>query len=75
MNKSTFLLENRQLHPVVRLCHRYGSQLGVASCTFVRTPRLTPQYTSKVTCQQSWEDNRSQLPNPYQMNYKPTIKV
>ena len=54
MNKSTFLLENRQLHPVVRLCHRYGSQLGVASCTFVRTPRFPPRYTSKVTCQQSW---------------------
>ena len=54
MNKNIYLLENRHFYPVDRLCHRYGSQLGVASCTFVRTPRLPPRYTPKVTCQQSW---------------------
>ena len=54
MDKSTYILEKWHLHPIDSLNHRYGSQLGVASCTFVRTPRLPPQYTSKVTCQQSW---------------------
>jgi len=54
MNKSTYLLEKWHLHPIDSLYHRYGSQLGVASCTFVRTPRLPPRRTSKVTCQQSW---------------------
>ena len=65
MNNGTYLLENRHFHPIDSLYHRDGSQLGVASCTFVRTPRLPPQHTSKVTCQQSWGGKRSQLPYPY----------
>ena len=47
-------LENQIMNYNTRLYHRYGSLLGVASCTFVRTLRLPPQRTSKVTCQQSW---------------------
>jgi hypothetical protein len=54
MNNDTYLLKNHHVYHIDRLYHRYGSLLGVASCTFVRTPRLPPQYTSKVTCQQSW---------------------
>ena len=40
-------LENQIKNYNTRLYHRYGSQLGVASCTFVRTLRFPPQSTFK----------------------------
>ena len=47
-------LSNLVIDHITLLFRCYGSLLGVASYTFVRTPRLPPLYTTKVTCQQSW---------------------
>ena len=69
MENETYLLVNRHFYPNNRLCHRYGSQLGVASCTFVRTLRLPPQRTSKVTCQQSWGGKT--VATPYSLSDEP----
>jgi hypothetical protein len=49
MNKSTYILEKWHLHPVDRLCHRYGSPLGVASCDFVSTTPAKAVVASKVS--------------------------
>ena len=62
-------LENQIMNYNTRLYHRYGSLLGVASCTFVRTLRLPPQRTSKVTCQQSWGGKT--VATPYSLSDEP----
>jgi hypothetical protein len=49
MNKSTYLLEKWHLHPIDSLNHRYGSQLGVASCDFVSTTPAKAVVASKVS--------------------------
>jgi len=56
-------LENRQLQPTNRLYHRYGSQLGVASCDFVSTTPAKAVVAPKVSLA-CWSRRkmRSQLP-------------
>ena len=49
MNKSTYILEKWHLHPIDSLNHRYGSQLGVASCDFVSTTPAKAVVASKVS--------------------------
>ncbi len=63
MNKSTYLLEKWHLHPIDSLNHRYGSQLGVASCDFVSTTPAKAVVASKVSLA-CWSRGkmRSQLP-------------
>ena len=63
MNNDTYLLENLHLHPIDSLYHRYGSQLGVASCDFVSTTPAKADVASKVSLA-CWSRGkmRSQLP-------------
>ena len=63
MNKSTFLLENRHFHPVDRLCHRYGSQLGVASCDFVSTTPAKADVAPKVSLA-CWSRGKNEVATP-----------
>lgn len=49
MENETYLLVNRHFYPNNRLCHRYGSQLGVASCDFVSTTPAKADVAPKVS--------------------------
>jgi len=63
MSMNPHPLENRQLQPTNRLYHRYGSQLGVASCDFVSTTPAKAVVAPKVSLA-CWSRRkmRSQLP-------------
>ena len=69
----TYPLENQHTNLIILHCHRHGSQLGVASCTFVRTLRLSPQRTPKVTCQQRWGGKT--VATPYSLSDEPETAI
>ena len=45
----TYPLENQHTNLIIWLCHRHGSQLGVASCDFVSTTPAKAVVASKVS--------------------------